>query len=309
VLLWLRFIATVNYNYYYSMYYLLYVPLYLLSLLPWRVLYLISDFAYLLLYHVIGYRKDVVFSNLQIAFPGKSQQEKVTIAKEFYKGLCDTFIETLKFLSLSDKGFGKRLSGNFELLDELYKTGQSVHVHSGHFFNWEYINWGIPRNSPYTLLTVYMPITNKAFDKLMMKMRSRYKTVLLSAFTFKTTFHQYKNSLYAMGLAADQAAFPATGYWVPFFGKLTPFVTGPEKSARLNNAAVVFSHFYKVKRGYYQVDFSLVTTTPRDTGRGELTKQFVSWLEDCVHKKPHNFLWSHRRWKWEYNEQFKKNLL
>ena len=291
------------------MYHLLYGFLYLLSLLPFWALYGISDFAYLILYKLIGYRKEVVLNNLLIAFPEKTEEERKQIANEFYGNLCDSFLETVKMISMSDAAFAKRLTGNFEVLNELFETGISVHLHSGHFFNLEYMNWGVPRNTSFTTLGVYMPVSNKIFDRLMLKIRRRYNSVMLSAFTFRTTFHQYKNNQYLLELAADQAGYPPTGYWVPFFGKLAPFVTGPEKSSRLNNTAVVFVHFYKIKRGFYKADFSLITKAPRETVRGELTKLYVKYLEDCIRKTPANYLWSHRRWKWNYDEQYKKNLI
>lgn len=291
------------------MYHLLYGFLYLLSLLPWRVLYFIGDCIYLLIYHVFGYRKEVVFSNLAIAFPEKTIDERTKIAKEFYHNFIDTFIETIKLLSTSDKDFANRFSGNFDVLKELYATGKSVQFHSGHFFNWEYINWGIAKYSPYTFLGVYAPIGSKAFDKIMLKLRARYGTVLIPSYTFKTIFHQYAKSQYALGLAADQSAPPERSYWVSFFGKLAPFVNGPEKGAVVNNTAIVFVHFYKIKRGYYQADMELITTEPRSFNRGELTKMYVQYLEKCIRKKPANYLWSHRKWKHSYKEEFKDNLL
>jgi len=291
------------------MYYLLYAFLYALSLLPWKILYLISDGIYGILYYIVGYRKQVVMNNLSIAFPEKTQQERINIAKEFYHNFLDTFIETLKFISLSDKQFSKRVTGNFGLLSELYATGQSVQLQSGHFFNWEYMNWAVPRNTPYPFIGVYAPIKNKAADKIMYDLRGRYKTILVSAYNFKSSFHQLSKSIYALGLAADQNPANTTrSYWVSFFGKLAPFVTGPEKGAVVNNTAVVFVHFYKMKRGYYHADFNLVTTTPKEYAAGELTKMFVRFLEECIRKKPANYLWSHRRWKHEFREEFRKNL-
>lgn len=249
-------------------------------------------------------------NNLKIAFPEKNEHERVQIAKEFYHNFLDTFIETLKFLSLSDKGFSKRISGNFELLAELYATGQNIQLQSGHFFNWEYMNWGLSRNSPYPLIAVYARLSNKIFDKIIFKMRSRYHAILVSAFEFKNKFHQLAKGRYALALIADQnPGVSERCYWLPFFGKLTGFVTGPEKNARINNAAVVFAHFYKVKRGYYHVTFELLTTEPQRFARGELTRKYVSFLEDCIRKKPANYLWSHRRWKWEYREEFRKQLI
>lgn len=292
------------------MYYLIYVPLYLLSLLPWRILYFISDGVYFLLYNIVRYRRDVVMSNLLIAFPEKSLEERKQIAKDFYKNFVDTFIETIKFLSISDKQFSERLTGNFEVLNNLYPTGKNVQIHSGHFFNWEYMNWAIPKYSPYPFIGVYMPVGNKAFNRIILEMRQRYNGILLSAGDFRTSFHQLAKGRYALGLYADQNPGNASqSFWVPFFGKLAPFVAGPEKSARINDTAIVFVHHYKVKRGYYRADFKLITTTPKEFGRGELTKIYVSYIEDCIRKKPSNYLWSHRRWKWQFKEEYNKNLL
>src|SRR4051812_21221814 len=245
------------------MYNLLYGFLYLFSLLPWRILYFLSDGIYGLLYYVLRYRRQVVMANLLIAFPSKTVEERTRIAKEFYHNFIDTFIETLKFLSISDAAFSKRITGNFEIFNELYESGQNVQIHSGHFFNWEYMNWAVPKFAPYPFIGVYKEVSNKAVDKLILNLRQRYHSIMLSTYDFKTTFHQLAKGRYALGLYADQNP-PNTGqsFWLPFFGKLTAFVTGPEKSARINNTAVVFVHHYKVKRGYYRADFTLVTTTP-----------------------------------------------
>src|SRR4051812_29155104 len=130
----------------------MYALLYLISLLPWRVLYFISDGFYVLAYYIFGYRRKVVMSNLLIAFPLKTEAERTRIAKDFYHNFLDTFVEMVKFLSLSDENFSKRLTGNFDLLTQLYSTGQNVQLHSAHFFNIEYLNWGIPKYSPYPFL-------------------------------------------------------------------------------------------------------------------------------------------------------------
>ncbi len=287
------------------MYYLVYGSLYLLSLLPWRILYLLSDFFYVLMYYVIGYRREVVMKNLLIAFPEKTEKERIRIAKDFYHNFLDTFIEIIKFISLSDKQFSKRISGNFELLAALYATGQNVQLHSAHFFNIEYLNWGIPKYSPYPFLGIYMSVKNKAVDKIILDMRKRYNSIMISAAEFKTTFHTYVKKRYALGLAADQTpGHPGAGFWLHFFGKLTPFVSGPEKSARINNTAIVWVHYYKVKRGYYHADFTLVTTNPKEFKRGELTKKYVQFLEESIRKKPSNYLWSHRRWKWDFKPEY-----
>ncbi len=292
------------------MYYIIYPLLYLISLLPWFILYGISDGIYGLIYYVFGYRKEVVMKNLLIAFPDKTEKERTRIAKDFYHNLIDTFIETIKLLSVGKKEFDKRYTSNIEIVNALYDSSVNVQLQAGHFFNWEYINWGVARDSKIPFVAVYMPVSNKAFDKIIYNLRSRYGTILVTALNFKNKFDEYVTGRYALGLAADQnPGSPLNAHWVNFFGRITPFVTGPEKGAKLNNIPVFFGHFYKVKRGYYHIQLELLTDKPREFPDGQLTQLFASRVEAAIKLKPSNYLWSHRRWKWEFEEEKYGHLL
>ncbi len=285
------------------MYTVFYSFFYLISLLPWRVLYFISDSIAFILRRVIRYRVDVVDQNLKIAFPEKSAKERKKIAKEFYQQFTDSFIETIKMLSVSDKTYDERFSSNVEVLNDLYASGQNVQIMAGHFFNWEFANWGVAKYSKYPFIAVFMPLSNKAFNKLIYDLRARYGSILIPATNFRSQFHKYANQgAYAMALAADQnPGNPLQAFWVPFFGRLTPFVKGPEKGAKLNNTAQVFVHFYRIKRGYYHSEYEVMTTTPNDFKEGELTALYVKVLEEKIKLHPSNYLWSHRRWKYNYD--------
>lgn len=293
------------------MYFIFYSFFYLISLLPWRVLYIISDFISFILQRVLKYRVDVVRHNLEIAFPNKTINERQQIANDFYEQLTDSFIETIKLLSISDKTFEKRYTSNVEVLNNLYKTGQSVQVMAGHFFNWEFANWGIAKYSKYPFLVVYMPLSNKYFDKLILTMRSRYGSILIPATNFRNQFRDHAaKGPYSLALAADQnPGNPLSAYWVPFFGQLTPFVKGPEKGAKLNNTAQVFAHFYRIKRGYYHTSFEVMTTSPNYFKDGHLTALYVKVLEEKIKANPSNYLWSHRRWRYTFDVQKHGKLL
>ncbi len=285
------------------MYHIIYPLFYLLSLLPWWLLYFIADGLYVLAYYFIGYRKAEVMKNLAIAFPEKTDAERLRIAKDFYHNFIDTIIETIKFISISNYNLEKRFSSNIELLNNLYSTGQNVQLQCGHFFNWEIINLSISRLSKFPFVGVYQPLTNQAMNKIMLNMRQRNGTILIPANKFKTNFRSYVKDRYALGLAADQNPPSAMkAHWVPFFGRLTPFVMGPEKGAKLNNTIVIFAHFYKVKRGYYHTQFEIITQDPHSFEEGQLTKIYAAYVERAVRLKPANYLWSHRRWKFTYNE-------
>ena len=289
------------------MYYIVYGLLYLVSLLPLRILYILSDGFYGLTYYVLGYRKKVVFSNLKMAFPEKPDAEIKTIAKKFYHNFIDTFIETIKMVSASNKYILKRVSGNWEVVNEIYKTGRPVQIHLGHTFNWEWANLAGAVEMPYTFLGVYMPIGNKIFDRLFKKLRSKSGSVLLPATNMRHAMMPWRNKQYALGLVADQApGSPEKAFWLNFFGRPTPFVTGPESGAHLANIPVVFANIEKPRRGYYKVIFTIGDLEPALLPKGQLTRRYVRYLENVIRQQPDMWLWSHRRWKNKWKDDYQK---
>src|SRR5436309_639550 len=181
------------------MYYLLYGFFFLLSLLPLTILYLISDFFYFIVYYVIGYRKNVVLQNLAVAFPEKTEQARIEIAKKFYRNFTDSFIETIKLLSAGKKWIQKHYSGDHEILFKLHRTG---------------------------------------------------------------------------------------------------------KGARANDAAVVFAHLTKTRRGHYQAHLELAAEDPNSLPEKELTRTYIRYLERVIRESPEMWLWSHRRWKHEWKPEY-----
>lgn len=287
------------------MYYVVYIPLYLLSLLPLPVLYLFGDAVYGLLYYVLGYRKKVVMGNLEIAFPERSELERKKIAKKFYHNFVDTFIETLKFLSWNQKDMDKRFDSDLSGIEKAYECGKSISLIGLHNFNWEFVNWGLATRVKYPFLGIYLPVGNKSFDRIIREMRSKLGTILLPATDFKNHYLKYKDEKHVMASAADQSpGNPLNAYWVNFFGRPTAFVTGAEKGARINDSAVVFAYFYKIKRGYYRIDTKFITDDPRSLPEGVLTKMYAQYCEESIKKNPDNYLWSHRRWKHEYKKEY-----
>ncbi|NCT93222.1 MAG: lipid A biosynthesis acyltransferase [Chitinophagaceae bacterium] len=292
------------------MYYIVFALFYGLSLLPWWLLYAIGDGIYLLIYYVFGYRKKIVMNNLLIAFPEKTEAERIAIAKKFYHNFVDTFIETIKLFSISEKELRKRFAVNIDVLNDLYAGHQNVQVVTGHYFNWEFANVGVALDCRFPFVVVYMPLTNKVFDRIIHRLRTRFGTLLIPATEFKNNFNQYARNRYALILVADQnPGNPAKAYWTNFFDKPAPFARGPEKGAKMNNTAVVYVDFYKTKRGHYRVDMELVTTDPNSYPEGALTRLLVNKVEAAVRKRPDNYLWSHRRWKWSADAEKYKHLM
>jgi Kdo2-lipid IVA lauroyltransferase/acyltransferase len=294
------------------MYYIIYGFLYFFSILPWFIMYAISDLLAFLTYHVFGYRKKVVIGNLAIAFPEKSEVERKQIAKQFYRNFFDTLAETIKMIFASDQQLSERFLPKEQMLEKMrvfVKQGKNVQIQAMHNFNWEIVNLGVSKNIGIPFLGVYMPISNKHLEKIFRKMRSRYGTILVPATAFKKNFLKFeKESIkenYSIALVADQSpGSPLNAWWVNFFNKPTPFVTGPEKAARLRSLPVVFANFYKIKRGVYTFDVEVFTENAANTKEGELTIAYVKYVEDCIRQRPDNYLWSHRRWKHVYKPEY-----
>lgn len=247
----------------------------------------------------------MVFANLKQAFPEKSEQERLHIAKKFYHNFADSFIETIKLLSAGKNFIRKRMQGDFSLLDKLYEKGKKCQIYTSHNFNWEYANVGCALQMKQTMLTVYMPIQNKIFDRLFKKLRSKTGAVLLPATQMKNAMLPHRDIIYALALVADQnPGHPKNALWFNFLGKPAPFVKAPESGARRGNIPVVFSHYLKKKRGYYVVFFFLASENSADTKPGEITRKYVSFLEEGIRANPDLWLWSHRRWKWDWKEEY-----
>lgn len=287
------------------MYYLVYGILWLISLLPFRILYIISDIFYGLVYYVIGYRKKLVMSNLKRAFPEKTDKERKKIAKKFYQHFTDTFIETVKMISISEKQLRKRFTINIDEINALYDSGQNLLIVSAHYFNWEVANAGTSLLIKYPLITAYLPVDNKAVNKLIYNVRTRFNNAfLINATKFRNEFYPFLKKRFALGLVADQKPLqPKNSYWIPFFNELLPFVKGPEKTSKGYNTAVAYLHFYPTKRGYYHLHYQIVTTTPKAFAEGHLAKKLIEITEECIRKEPAAYLWSHNRWKWKFNEE------
>jgi KDO2-lipid IV(A) lauroyltransferase len=284
------------------MYYLLLAFLYPLSLLPLRVLYWLSDFACFVLFTVAGYRKKIVWDNLKHAFPEKSDEELRQIAHAFYRSFLDQWIETLKLLSISEKELNKRITGNWEVFHQLQLAGKNTYALLGHTFNWEWANVACQYNTKQQFAGVYMPLNNKAFDRLMQRIRTRSGAWLISM-KGRKGFAKLSNVQYIVGLIADQNPSNWNSIvWLQFMNREAPFFKGPDLLARKAQAAVVFAGIKKLKRGYYHINLQLLEDNAAMLPDGEVITQYVQFMEQQIKDQPENWMWTHRRWKYKNDD-------
>ncbi len=282
------------------LFYLVIPFIYLLSLLPFPVLYVISYGVYILLYHIIGYRKEVVIDNLRRSFPEKSEAEIKKIGKDYYRYLCDLFLETFKTLTISRKSMLKHCSfapGALELFNKLADEKRSVILVLGHYGNWEWAGNTFSLLCKQQLYVIYHPIGNKYFDQLMYKMRTRFGTKLIS---MKNTFREMianRNELNITAFIADQTPSNQNAYWTNFLHQDTPVFRGTEIIAKKLDKPVVYISINKLSRGYYQMNAEMLCADPSTTTEGQISEMHTRRLEQDIIARPDIWLWSHRRWK------------
>lgn len=278
------------------LFYLLIKPL---SYLPLRALYLLSDGLYGLLYHVIGYRKAVVRSNLAGAFPQRSEAERRKIERAFYRHLCDLMVEAIRLFSISERDILRRCHiRNPELLTPYAAQGRSVIVAAAHYNNWELNGAASDRQISHQAVGAYTAIKDPFFSRVLTDSRSRFGLRMVPVREIQAFFAQPGQPPFAMLFAGDQSPRkPERAYWTTFLGRDTGVMWGTERYAKQYNLPVFYGRMIKVRRGCYEAEFELITDTPRATAEGEITEAHTRLLEADIRQAPQFWLWSHKRWK------------
>ena len=293
-------------------YYVTIAVWYILSLLPFWVHYLLSDFIYLILYKLVGYRKQVVRENLTISFPEKSKEELLRIERRFYHFLGDYFAESVKLMTISKQSLRRRLVfKNTEAIEECVESGQSCAVFLGHYCNWEWITslplWVTPKAQ---CGQIYHPIENKDFDHLFLRLRQRLGAVCIPMQDTLRKILEFRQAgqPVVIGYISDQKPhWVNIHHWVDFLHHDTPVLTGTERIARRMNHAVFYLDVRHLRRGYYEAEFKLITREPQQMPEFKLTDIYYQMLEASIQRAPEFWLWSHNRWsrtREEFNERF-----
>jgi len=283
-------------------FYIFYGINYLITLLPLRVLYLFSSLFYFILYYLTGYRRKVVAANLRNAFPEKSEGERKEIERRFYRHLSDLFVETLKVTHMSPEQISRRLTISDQAgVARFYKEGKSVIGLCSHYNNWEWLS-AVQLMTPFRLLTVYKPLTNKYFDKFINNLRTKYGVLASPMENIIRDLARFRNEKIPTMSAfiADQTPPPDKHvFWTTFLNQETGFYRGAEKLAVKYDMPVVFVILTKIKRGYYELTFKLITEHPGQEAPDFITSRYAEMLEAVIREKPEYWLWSHRRWKYK----------
>lgn len=273
--------------------------LYALSVLPMWVLHRLSDFLYLLIYHVFGYRKKVVRQNLKNSFPDKTDAELKTIEKGFYKHLCDLVVESLKGFTIREKQMRMRFTvEGVEVFNQLLEKKKHIIMLTAHYNSWEWAGMSMGIHLPVLNFGMYKPVNNKPLEAALLKSRQKFGLQMFPMRDTASYFEKYKDEKMIMAFVADQTPSNlTTAHWVNFLNRETAFFPGPEKFARKYDCAIIYADIRKVGRSRYHTVFSELLTEPANYPEHAITEMYAHKVESVLKEKPDYWLWSHKRWK------------
>lgn len=293
-------------------YYIIWSICFLFSLLPFWLLYRLSDLLYLLIYHIVGYRKRLVRKNLKEAFPEKSEEERKQIEKEFYAFFCDYLIETVKLFSLSDKELKRRIQfeGVQQMVEAMEKEDKQFgFIYLGHYGNWEWISSLTARIHDVDLSLaggqIYHPLRNKIFDNLLKHIRKRSGGINIP---MKETLRYIVNwkregRRVIIGFISDQAPkWNNIHHWTDFLHHKTPVFTGTERIGKQVDAMMFYADVERIRRGYYRCTISKLADNARQYADFAITDLYMQRMEQTISRQPAFWLWTHNRWKRTYEE-------
>jgi len=295
------------------LYYIVYGTMWLISKLPFRALYVLSDVICLVVCYVIRYRRKVITQNLKTSFPEKSEEEIKKIRKGFYHWFCDYLVESIKTLSMDNEEMKKHLVfKGTEQLDEVVKSGRSCAMYLGHYCNWEWVTslqlWVCPEAQ---CGQIYHPLENEDFDRLFLRIRERYGSVCIAMNNTMRKIIEFRraNQQVVIGWISDQKPmWNSIHHWLNFLNHDTPVLTGAERIIRSANHAVFYIDMSRPKRGYYLCEVRPIAVEPAKLeGEFSITDAYFKELEASIRRQPELYLWSHNRWsrtREEFNRRF-----
>lgn len=268
--------------------------------MPYWVLYGVAYLLYIIIYHLVRYRRKVVRENLRNSFPSRDERWLKQTEKQFYRNLSQIIVENIKILQVDPQVLKNRFAfENVKLLQELAASGRTVFVSMGHSGNWETIVHALSFSVDIPSIAIYKKVSNPIFEDFIKKLRTRWgKGKMIESQSAYRQLSTIKTQPHLVVLLGDQTP-PGTenDYWTTFLNQETPFFTGLEKMSKALGHAVVFMESERTSKGRYIVRFSEICDDPKGMRQNEIIGEYVRLLEKSIEHQPDNWLWSHRRWK------------
>jgi Kdo2-lipid IVA lauroyltransferase/acyltransferase len=271
---------------------------FLFGLMPFRMMYALSDFTAFMLHKVVKYRHNVIYDNLRNSFPERSVAEITQLAEGAYQNLADITLEGIKCFTMSEETIRKRyVFTNPSVLNDSNRAGGNSIVMAAHYGNWEWGTVGFPLYVKRCVVGFYKPLSNKYIDAYGRDSRGNTGLELVSIGKTAWAFEEFRDRPSCYILVSDQNPATNNTHWVKFLNQDTACLYGGDKYARMYDYPVYFTVIERIKRGYYTVTLEELVMNPVETPPEKITQIFMNRLEKQIITKPQDWLWSHKRWK------------
>ncbi|MEG1580727.1 MAG: lysophospholipid acyltransferase family protein [Bacteroidaceae bacterium] len=283
-------------------YKLVYGTFYVLSLLPFSLLYAFTAVFRMVLYHVVRYRRPIVRKNLTLSFPDKSPAEILKIEHEFYRFFCNCFVETIKLMSVSKENIQRRMTfKGIDLLHKELETHDFCFLLLGHYGNWEWLaTLPLWLQEGVTCSQVYHPLRSATFDRLFLHIRGRFggDNIAKNHTMRRVLSMRAKGEKAVVGFVSDQTPKQINIHdWVNFMHQDTGIFTGAERIGKKVNAAMFYGEMKRIKRGHYCCTYHPITAEIGSLEKFKVTEIYMQLLEKTICADPVCWLWTHNRWK------------
>lgn len=285
--------------------YVLYLCLFMpLAWMPLWMLYGLSNLLHFIFYHCIHYRIKVVRNNIATSFPEKTENELLQIERLFYKQLCDNIVESIKLLCISNRTIDRRVKvANAHLVEEAADSNEPVFLYLGHICNWEWVPAITHHfNRPKTTAQIYKPLHDKAFDRLMLRVRSRFNALNIPQNQALRTLFKLKKeeNSFIVGILDDHSPnHDHSRHYMTFLSHPGTIINvGAEEIGRRVGAKFLYLDIEKTGRGHYLLTFKPIVANPADKDDYPVSRAYMRMLEQTIRRQPPYWLWSHKRWRY-----------
>ncbi len=272
----------------------------LLSRLPLRVLYALTDVLYVIIYHIWGFRRPLSLANIRNSFPDKTPVEVEKIAARSYRNACNLIAEVLKGSAIDAADLRKRVQiNNLSLLEPWITSGQPVVLLASHHCNWEWLLLASCIELGISVDAVYKPLRVAAVDRFMLESRSRFGGNPIPVKNFLVEVMKRRKGARIIALVADQTPLASEEkHWTRFLSQDTAFFVGADKIARMLRAPVIFVGMHRVRRGYYEANLQLISEPPYSRDGADIIERYARVAELHISAYPADWLWMYRKWKY-----------
>lgn len=279
---------------------------FLMGILLWlwmvslKTVLLVGDVLGFFVFSVLRIRRRVVMENLKQAFPEKSNQELLGIAKRTYQNFAKMVFEYMRFPIIKREDVLSLCSiEGREVIDWVLKRKKGAVLIAGHFGNWELMGAYLAQLG-YPIYFLVGEQHNKLVDDMMNCYREIMGIrIIHMGVAVRGVIKALRNNQF-VALLSDQDA-GRDGIFVEFLGRQASTPQGPAIFVLKTGAAILFGYPIRLPHGKQRIYTECLCFDHLDgispKNIHEVTQAYTRLLEKAVRNHPDHWFWMHRRWK------------